>query len=122
LTGSSSPFPRPLMQLVCLFWMLSSKVIYFRKALYCPLTPGPSRFAVPLTTSGLLAPSPPHSPTNVEQSIIVKVLSIWGICLPKEFQIQSIYCLCFEKLPIPALHLILKTGEGKSAVVLALVT
>jgi hypothetical protein len=66
-------------------------LIYFQKAF--PLACGPSMYAVPpttsvpATTSLPLAPPLPRSPTDGEQSIILKVLSIWGICTPKAFQI-----------------------------------
>jgi hypothetical protein len=69
-------------------------------------------------------PSPalplPASTTPQERRIIHKVLEIWHIPKPKPYQLEAIACLCFSTKG--RLYLVHKTGEGKSAVVLASAT
>jgi superfamily II DNA helicase RecQ len=48
------------------------------------------------------------------------VLKIWNITSPKPFQVEAITCLCF--LTERRLYLVRKTGDGKSAVILASAT
>jgi superfamily II DNA helicase RecQ len=63
---------------------------------------------------------PLPSPTPKERQIINKVLEIWHIPSPKPFQVEAITCLCFSTKR--RLYLVQKTGDGKSAVILASVT
>ena len=71
-------------------------------------------FDLPSPASPLPAPTPP------QQRIINRVLEIWNIPSPKPYQVEAISCLCFSTKR--RLYLVRKTGDGKSAVVLASAT
>jgi superfamily II DNA helicase RecQ len=60
-------------------------------------------------------------PTDRQRAVILEVVeTVWGISSPREFQVEAVARLIFE--PKTCLFLIQKTGEGKSAVVLASAT
>jgi superfamily II DNA helicase RecQ len=63
---------------------------------------------------------PLPAPTPPQRRIINRVLEIWNIPSPKPYQLEAISCLCFSNKR--RLYLVRKTGDGKSAVVLASAT
>ena len=67
-------------------------------------------------TGDHLNPTPPI----VEKVIRNMLHHVWGIDLPREYQIYAIFFLVFLKLGM--MYLIRKTGEGKSLVLLGMAT
>jgi superfamily II DNA helicase RecQ len=85
------------------------------------IAPGSAPAPIDLTTNVSPTSTAQQPPTSRQQAVIKDVMEkVWGILAPRDFQVEAVASLLFQRNT--CLFLIRKTSEGKSAVVLTSAT